>query len=499
VSFSSVRGRFAARAWVSLLLAGCWLLCGCEPAAPGPKHIAEVNALVADRSAQAFDAARLLRTDPRQQPAPPAGPLTLRQAVARTLEHNRALVAASESLAIARAQVAQASLIQNPTIGQSSGLLFPISPAAGLGSFDINITQTLNSIFTQPSRVKVARVQEMQAQIDLASQAFDLEQQAQSKYQELSHLVRSRQIAERVVEVYDRAVKAAEARQKVGLIPQPELNRARLQYLDALRQVRHLQSQYLRAAGEMNWLMGISSPPQWQLPEDELRPPTQLPPAPDTAALERLGTRYRLDLLRADFDRRLGEYGVQLARTGLFPQTTVGAEFARDSGKHWVGGPVLVGIALPIFDPGYVALRLAEDQSLKAVKTYVAIEGQVRQDVRAALTNFQIAEDDLTFFRERLIPQQEENVRLMQESFRLGNDDLDALLNTLRDYVTALQSYEDTMQAYQDSSVALQRAVGLVWERIVERAGPATRPATAPPGALPQITPPVESRPTGDR
>jgi outer membrane protein TolC len=229
----------------------------------------------------------------------------------------------------------------------------------------------------------------------------------------------------------------------------------------------------------MNWLMGVSSAPQWHLPEEGLRPPTQLPPAPAAAVLERLGTKYRLDLLRADFDRQLGEYGIQLARTGLFPQTTVGAEFARDSSKHWVGGPVLTSIVLPIFDPGYVALCLAEDQARKAAKTYVALEGQVRQDVRTALTNFEIAEEDLTFFRERLIPQQDENVRLMQESFRLGNDDLDALLNTVRDYVTALQSYEDATQAYQDSSVALQRAVGLVWEKIAERAG-TTQPTTAP-------------------
>ena len=55
----------------------------------------------------------------------------------------------------------------------------------------------------------------------------------------------------------------------------------------------------------------------------------------------------------------------------------------------------------------------------------------------------------------------------MQESFRLGNDDLDALLNTLRDYVTALQNYEDATQAYQDSSTALQAAVGLAWNQMM--------------------------------
>lgn len=483
--FSASKVRWMALVFVAMLAMGC------EQASPTRRELSQMNRLVADRTGKPFDAGALLAYDASRQEPPPRGVLTLDEAVARALRHNYALVAAAENLTIARAQVAQASLIQNPAIGQSSGLLFPLSPAMGLPSFDFNITQALNSIFTQPARVRVARLQELQTQIDLATQAFTLSQQAQSKYQEMTHLVRSREIAQRIVEVYGRAVQAAEARQQVGLIPQPELNRARLNYTDAVRQVRHLQLQYHRAAQEMNWMMGVSTPPEWTLPNDALAPPAQLPLPPAVASLESLGLKYRLDLLRADYDRQLGAFGVKLAHIGLFPPTSVGAEFARDSSKHWVGGPWLVSIGVPIFDPGVVAVKLAEDQERKASKTYVSIAGQVRQDIRTALANYQIAQDDLLFFREKLIPQQETNVRLMQESFRLGNDDLDALLNTVHDYVTSLQSYEDSTQAYQDSSIALQTAVGLAWEEIQRKTGMprATAPipgtTTAPAGPFP--------------
>ena len=442
-------------------------MAGCESAVLKQEHLSATNNLVIDRTGQNFDSSRLLgeRSTRSAEDSPPAGLLNLDDAVARSLRHNYALIAAAESLTIARAQVAQASLIQNPTLGESSGLLFPFN-AHMLPTFDINIAQVLNSIFTQPARVKVARLQELQAQIDLATQAFQLAQQATSKYHEVSHIIRSQRIAAQVVAVYDRAVKAAEARQQVGLVPMPELNRARLNYFDAVRQVQHLQTQYQRAAREMNWLMGVSTPPLWKLPDDALQPPLELPPAPAIPALEMAALKYRLDLLRADYDRQLGAFGVKLARIGLIPQITVGAEFARDSSKHWSGGPFF-NMALPIFDPGIVALILAQDQQRKADKTYLALAGQVRQDVRTAVANFQIAEDDLQFFRNKLIPQEEQNRRLMEESFRLGNDDLDALLNALHDYVSALQSNEDTTQAYQDSSTALQGAVGLAWKELM--------------------------------
>ena len=60
----------------------------------------------------------------------------------------------------------------------------------------------------------------------------------------------------------------------------------------------------------MNWLMGVSTPPLWKLPDDELQPPLELPPAPAIPALEASALKYRLDLLRADYDRQLGrEFG----------------------------------------------------------------------------------------------------------------------------------------------------------------------------------------------
>lgn len=480
---------------------------GCEPSRPQPSHIAEMNQLVVARTGEAsFEVGGLLQDDPWQETAPPSGILTLEEAVRRALAHNSALAAAAESLTIARAQVAQASLIQNPTLAQSSGLLFPFYSHA-LPTFDINISQTLNSILTQPSRVRVARLQELQAQIDLATQAFTLLQSATSKYQELTHILRSQRIAQEIVRNYKWAVDAAEARRQVGLITLPELNRARVNYLDAVRQVHHLQTQYARAAQEMNWLMGYTSPPQWTVPADALRPPPQLPPAPPLSVLQSLGRAYRLDLGRAQFDRQLGDFGVNLARVGLFPQLSVGGEFAHQS-HRWVGGPFF-SLQLPIFDPGLVALELAQDNQRKAYKSYRALEGQVSQDVQAAVANYQIAEDDLNFFRTQLIPQQRQSVQLMRDSFRLGNDDLDALLNALHDYVNVLQNFEDATTAYQSSSTAVQSAVGLTWaqmNRLATATGvpPAARTTPNSPAA-PTTTEsddwlfgPVQQSPLGD-
>ena len=462
---------------------------GCQPVTPPPEQLAQLNRMVKERAAVNWDSGRLLASS-LPEPQPPVGELTLGRATQLALSRNLALVASAENLTIAHAQLVQAGLIQNPTVGQTGATLFPLSPATGAVSFDVLISQTINSILTQSARVAIAKLQEFQVNIDVATQAYALAQQVDAKYQEMIHLHRARRLAERIQALYARAVQAAEARRRVGVVPTPELNRARLNYEDARRQVQHLASQYDRAAREMNWLMGYSTAPQWQLPRTVVDDVETISAIPELSWLERLAARFRLELLRADFDRKLGARGVELAKLGMIPQIMVGVDYAQDASKNTFIGPQFQ-LTLPIFDPGIVAVQLAQAQQRKADKTYTALHGQVQQDVRTALTNWRIAADDITFFRDRLIPQQEENVRLMETSFRLGNDDLDTLLNVYQSYVTQLQAYEDAIQAYHDAGVALQQAVGLTWERIMAEAGPGaaqTRPTTAPTRIFPLST-----------
>ena len=481
-----------------------WTLCGCQSITPTAAQVKQVDELVSSRAGTRFDVGPLLSG--AEEIPPPTGDLTLEEATDRALRKNLSLVAAAENLTIAHGQLMQAGLIQNPTLGQTSATLWPLQPAAGAISFDVLISQTINSIITQPARVSVAKVQETQANIDLATQAFTLTQQVDSKYQEMIHLRRAHGGCSPADHrpLCPRAVRAAKARSRVGIIPTPELNRARLNFEDSRRQVQHLTTQYARAAQEMNWLMGYSSPPQWRLPSaavEELGPELMLPEPEDLGSL---ALKYRLDLLRAKLDRHVASHNLELAKLGLIPQTTLGFDYARDSSRNTRLSVRSFSSPLPIFDPGVVALQVAQAQVRKADKTYAALEGQVRQDVRtAAAANWRIADDDISFYRQRLIPQQEQNVSLMETSFRLGNDDLDTLLNVYQNYVQQLQSLMKTrcrhtmMPAWR-----LQQAVGLAWTRILIRG--ASRPATQPaatqattlptmafPATLPATTEPI--------
>lgn len=437
---------------------------GCISSDPEPEHLAEIDHLVDDRAGLPIRTSVLLTTDPQAAGAAPSGILSLDEAIGRALSRNFSLIASAENVAIAQAALAQAGLIANPTASFSAQWVHPNALGMDLVG---SLLQELNGLLTRSTRLEIARAQRFQIGIDLAGQAFDLSQQVESKYRTLTHLLRARKLADRVVDQYDRALKAAEARARVGVIPTPDVNRARIQWEDAQRQVKKLDAQYRRGSRELNWVLGFSSAPEWKLPEEAGEIPKELPPLPEPVAAEALGLRYRLDLQRAGLDVRVGESTVTLAQWGFVPEFQAGVAVERDENFLHKLGPAFT-FTLPIFDPGIVAYHLACARLRLAAKTQAALEGQVRQDVRSAHATLELDLDDVRFFRERIIPQQEENIRLADQSFRLGNTDLDSLLNTLRDYVSSLQAYEDSVQGYFDDRVAFQRAVGLVWRRMTE-------------------------------
>ncbi len=470
----------ATRVIHSLLGAAAFAVCGCQQQATPVWLLRQTAERVDQRVPTHFDIEALGPREPAE--APPGEELTLADAIARALRHNYSLAASAEGLAIAQANLVQAGLLQNPVLGQSSGILAPVSPVAGGVSADVNLSQQINTFITRQNRIAAADVQRAEAALDVAAQAFELALQVRTKYAEIAHQTRRAELASRIGDLYGRALRAAEARARVGVVPMPEVNRARLQAADAERETRRVRFQTKKAASDLNWLMGESGAVAWHLPPPALEVPSALAPLPTPDRAAAAARNWRLDLERAELDQRYAETQIRLAEQGRFPPFTVGPfELARDNAGAWTLGPFF-SLTLPIFDTGETAVMLAKAQLRKAEKTHMALAGQIQSDVSTALAAAELAEADVRFYRDQYIPQQEENIRLAQQAFELGKLDLDSLLNTLRDYVSGQQAYEDTLGAYNEALVALERALGITLERLATSApeGTASQPASAP-------------------
>ncbi len=442
-------------------------------------HVKEVNALLKDRYADdAMDVLQLIKADPHQHVDSPTGELSSDQAVRLALTHNLSLITQAESLPIAEANLAQAGLLPNPTIGQSGAFYFPLSGQGGYTAFDIFVSETINEFWTLPRKVAIAKAQRFQAGIDVSTAGFSLAQQTRQQYQQLVYLSRDGALQRRISSTYKQAMDEAAAMLKGGLVTRSDYNRAVIAYEDNLRQAHHYDTQLEGAARQMNWLMGAQGVVEWTLPSSIHDAPKLLAALPNQKRLEDLAVKYRMDLLRADFDRKIAGISVELAKLGYIPEITIGFDAQKDSTRHWTGGPNF-DTSLPIFDPGIVAFWTAKYQQIQTESTYVTLQGQCRQDVRNALNALQVAAEDVTFSRDVTIPQEEQNIKEAELSYKLGNSQFDDYLNAIREYVGVLQNYEDEIQAYNQAIIGLETAVGLSFKRIEEMsAGSVLKPTT---------------------
>lgn len=443
-----------------------------------PAHIKQVDTLFKERyDDNLLDLMKLINADPHQPVLSPDGELTSEQAVRMALNHNLSLITQAESLPIAQANLVQAGLLPNPELGQTGATYFPLSGQGGYTAFDLFVSTTINEFWTLPRKVAIAKAQRFQAGIDASTAAFTLAQQTQQQYEQLVYLSRDGALQRQIAQTYKQAMDEASAMLKAGLVTRSDYNRAVIAYEDNLRQAHHYDTQLQGAASQMNWLMGVQGPVQWRLPGSIQDAPKVLNALPNQQRMEELAIKYRLDLTRADFDRQIAKVSVDLAKLGFVPQTTLSFDVARDSSKNWTGGPNF-NTFLPIFDPGIVAYWTARYQQMQTESTYVALQGQCRQDVRNALNALQVAAEDVIFSRDVTIPQEKENIRQAELSFKLGNSQFDDYLNSIREYVGVLQSYEDQIQAYNQAVIGLETAVGLSFKRIQElSAGSTLKPA----------------------
>jgi cobalt-zinc-cadmium efflux system outer membrane protein len=444
-------------------------------------HVKEVGALFKERySDEALDLVKLTKADPHAAVPGPKGELASDEAVRLALEHNLSLITQAESLPIAQANLVQAGLLPNPTVGQTSAFYFPLSGQGGYTAFDMFLSTTINEFWTTPRKVAIAKAERFQAGIDVSTAAFNLAQQTRQQYEQLAYLSRDGALQLRIAQTYKQAMEEARVMLKSGLVTKSDFNRALIAYEDNMRQAHHYQTQYEGAATQMNWLMGVQGPVEWKLPASIQDSPKVLPALPNEKRLEELAVKYRLDLMRADFDREIAKVGVDLAKMGFIPQVTLGFDAARDSSKNWTGGP-LFSTSVPIFDPAIVAYWTARYQQIQTESTCITLQGQCRQDVRNALNALQVATEDVTFSRDVTIPQEEENIKQAELSYKLGNSQFDDYLNSIREYVGVLQGYEDQIQAYNQAVIGLETAVGLSFKRIAEMsAGSVNSPTTGP-------------------
>lgn len=390
--------------------------------------------------------------------------LSLPEAVALALSNSPELAVERRQIDVAKGELTKARVYPlNPELevrpAYGSGKLRDLDKTVGTNAFDVAVSQTLQIKGQWGLRIEKASAEldrtgltvrdaERRIKADV-TKAFNDVLIAQERVKFFGEIVALNQ------ELFNISQQLFEA----GAVPRLDALRAEVELQRALNDRTAEERSLLAARKELNLLMGRPSDFVPQAVGPLLFSPGEM----DLTRLKRTAMESRPDLKATRAGLQVAERELAIARAErFFPEVAFSVGYSNDLAIDGRDQRVLFGVAipLPLFNrrQGEIEIALGERSRLTAAVTFVGarIDKEVAQAYERFVASHRIVEE----FVKRIVPQQEENFRLLREGYEAGQFRLTDVLLVQREFIEGRLRYLDAASQYNLIAVELERAVG---------------------------------------
>lgn len=391
-------------------------------------------------------------------------PLSLGEAIALALKKSPELAVERRQIDVAKGELTKARVYPlNPEL--------EVNPAYGFGrprdgdktvgtnAFDVAVSQTL-----QIKGQWGLRIEKAAADLDRTGWTVgDAERRIRA---EVSRAFTDVLIAQERVKFFGEIValnqellNISQQLFEAGAVPRLDVLRAEVELRRALNDRTTEERNLVAARKELNLLLGQ---------------PTDFVPQPvgpllyalgelNLERLKRTGMESRPDLKAVRAGLQSVERELAIARAErFFPEVAVSLGYSNDLAIDGREQRVLFGVAipLPLFNrrQGEIEIALGERSRQTAALSFVA--ARIDKEVAQAYERFVASQRIVEEFVKRIVPQQEENFRLLREGYEAGQFRLTDVLLGQREFIEGRLRYLDAAAQYNLFAVELERAIG---------------------------------------
>jgi outer membrane protein, heavy metal efflux system len=385
-----------------------------------------------------------------------AGELSVDGAVQAALLGNPALRATFEELSLAQADLVQAGLLKNPTLGVGSTAWEQehISP-----NLFATLEQDFLDLVTLPLRKRVAAAQLEAAKLRVGDQVLMLAAETRSAFFAAQAAEQSVAVRRLINEAGEAAAELARRQTEAGnmsdLALSAELSLASRASLDLKRS----EGDAAAARERLNKVMGAwgartgyrLAPRLPELPADEV----------SLEKLEQIAIEKRLDIAASRREIEALDHTLSLARsTRWLGFLNVEVEAARLRGDGRLSFGPRASLELPIFDQKQAAIARMEALRRQSDARLRSLSIDVRSDVRAARARLVTARGVVEEYARVLVPAREATVRLSQQQYDAMLIGVYQLIAARQGEFEAYQEYIDALRDYWVARSDLERAIG---------------------------------------
>ncbi len=391
--------------------------------------------------------------------------LSLPQAIEYSLHNNGGLKALREEKGLRDAGTVKAGLLPNPTLDFEAGT-GALTGSTNENSLAIGVSQ---EFFLAGKRDKRRSIAELELDIyrwQLADRERLLREEVQTVFYD-AVLARERlALADRSIALNRQLFEVAKERLAAGDIPELEMNLVKVELARSEGTRIETARAGLQSRARLWTLMGV--PPNSQpAPAGKLDPET--PMTRSLVDLKQLAGANRPDLKALVSEKDRGDADILLAEAESIPNLTAGLVLRRDATSMEIGGvdgketayTVGVRLSLPIavFDRNQAGIQEARARKSSSETRLTAAVRTVEREVETAYALYQNATSVLALYKADIIPQLEENLKLTQEAYRLGEVSILSVIQEQKKFFEVSDGYLTALHARQTALVKLEAAV----------------------------------------
>ena len=204
--------------------------------------------------------------------------------------------------------------------------------------------------------------------------------------------------------------------------------------------------------------------------------PERKPFTENPAELKVMALENRPDLQAMAAERNKGEAEISLAQAERLPNVTAGVGFSWERSDTSLGGleerntDNLIGlklsVPLQIFDRNQAGIREAQARKSSAETRQAFVRQSIEGEVEAAHARLASAGKSLNIYTEEIIPQLTENLKLVQEAYRLGEAGILAVLEEQKKFVEVNDGYLAALHSWNSAVAKLEAAVGVELRKV---------------------------------
>ena len=382
--------------------------------------------------------------------------LTRERAVQIALINNPHLQETYDELDVSQADLVQAGLLSNPSLGGSIG--FQLGHGSAQPEYEVSIVQSFLDIFMLPLRKRVAKAEFDTETLRVAHAALEVSAQASKEFAEVQAGEQTVELMQNIAAGAEAAALFANQQFEAGNITERALASERAMAVQAQLDLGHDELMAAEHRERLNRVLGLwGANMSWKSAQS-------LPAIPAHEErlehLEVTALKQRLDVQAARKEVEMMDSALGLARTSRYTGVVnVGAHLHRD-----VTGPRLLGptlsLELPIFDQRQALIGRLEAQRRQAQRRLDSLGLDVRSEVRLAKGRLELNRRAAQQYLTALLPLRRTVLEQSELEYNAMQMGLYELLAAKKTEVETFRAYLDTVRDYWIASAELDRALG---------------------------------------